>query len=98
MTIFMMGWGNKNMGLYVLNSLVQDGRGIFRMAIIEKKGGANSALEKQMIKNKKLFMTILYFKVGLRGSGTWGGLFWISEKGSIKVMEVEREKDREWKK
>lgn len=50
--------------LCTLNSLVQEGRGIFRVAIIVKR--ANSALEKQMTRNKK-GVYILYYKVDLRG-------------------------------
>lgn len=38
------------------------------MAIIEKKKKrANSTLERWMARNKKVFITILYYKVSLRG-------------------------------
>lgn len=53
-----MGWGEciHVQNLYTFNSLAQDGGGIFRVAIIEKR--ANSALERQMTGNKKVFITI----------------------------------------
>lgn len=44
----MMGRGNRNTDETCthLNSLVQDGRGIFRMAIIENKKGSRLSLRK----------------------------------------------------
>lgn len=62
--------------LRTLNSLVQEGRGIFRVAIIVKR--VNSALEKQMTRNKKGFIFyILMWTLGVVGRMR---LFWINQK------------------
>lgn len=50
-----------------------------------------------MIRNKKVFITILYYKVGLRDRKKNDGFFLdqSERKHERKVMKVEREKGRE---
>lgn len=47
-----------------------------------------------MARNKKVFITILYYKVSLRGSRKKEGMFGVHRKETLKSMKVGRERGR----